>query len=220
MYLRSLCDRSDMTDTSLIYELSLWHCWCIIEPGISIYVNFCANSEYACDDWHLLDLRTESIWYRCCVIERGLWRRNVCLTMSRNWFRWWLGTAYTTRGYLNQWWHKPTLHKCVTQPHTRPREPLLWTIYSHNKIRELTLNWKQAKHNHIRHNASPIIRENHCRSIELMWPYTAFTHICGTHAGCCYTKRGGITTNLAVRNHWGYVTDVPKYHNAGIWSTD
>ena len=30
-------------------------------------------------------------------------------------------------------------------------------------------------------------------------------------------KRGGITTNLTLRNH---VTDVPKYHNAGIWSTD
>ena len=33
-------------------------------------------------------------------------------------------------------------------------------------------------------------------------------------------KRGGITTNLTLRNHGGYVTDVPKYHNAGIWSTD
>ena len=36
----------------------------------------------------------------------------------------------------------------------------------------------------------------------------------------CYTKRGGISTNLTLRSHGGYVTDVPKYHNAGIWSTD
>ena len=35
-----------------------------------------------------------------------------------------------------------------------------------------------------------------------------------------YTKRGGITTNLTLRSHGGYVTDVPKYHNACIWSTD
>ena len=27
-------------------------------------------------------------------------------------------------------------------------------------------------------------------------------------------------TNLTQRNHWVYVTDVPKYHSAGIWSTD
>ena len=35
------------------------------------------------------------------------------------------------------------------------------------------------------------------------------------HKYCCYTKCGGITTNSALRNHWGYDTDVPKYHNAG-----
>ena len=40
------------------------------------------------------------------------------------------------------------------------------------------------------------------------------------HKYCCYIKRGGITTNLTLLNHGGYVTDVPKYHNAGIWSTD
>ena len=40
------------------------------------------------------------------------------------------------------------------------------------------------------------------------------------HKYCCYTKRGGITTNLTLRNHWGYVTDVLKYHNAGKWSMD
>ena len=28
-------------------------------------------------------------------------------------------------------------------------------------------------------------------------------------------KMGGITTNLILRNHWGYFIDVSKYHNAG-----
>ena len=37
------------------------------------------------------------------------------------------------------------------------------------------------------------------------------------HKYCCYTKHGGITTNWTLRNHWGYVTDVSKYHNAGLW---
>ena len=40
------------------------------------------------------------------------------------------------------------------------------------------------------------------------------------HKYCCYTKRGGITTNSTLQNHWGYVNDVPKYRNAGIWSMD
>ena len=40
------------------------------------------------------------------------------------------------------------------------------------------------------------------------------------HKYCCYIKRGGIIINLTLRHHGGYVTDVPKYHNAGIWSTD
>ena len=40
------------------------------------------------------------------------------------------------------------------------------------------------------------------------------------HKYCCYTKRGGIATNLTPRNHWEYVTDVSKYHNAGKWSID
>ena len=35
------------------------------------------------------------------------------------------------------------------------------------------------------------------------------------HKYCCYTKRGGITASFTLRNHWGYVTDVSKYHNAG-----
>ena len=34
----------------------------------------------------------------------------------------------------------------------------------------------------------------------------------------CYTKHEGITTNSTLRNHWEYVTDVSKYHNAVIWS--
>ena len=40
------------------------------------------------------------------------------------------------------------------------------------------------------------------------------------HKYCCYTKCGHITTNLTLWNHWGYVTDVSKYHNAGKWSID
>ena len=40
------------------------------------------------------------------------------------------------------------------------------------------------------------------------------------HKYCCYIKCGGITTNLILWNHGGYVTDVPKYHSAGVWSTD
>ena len=34
------------------------------------------------------------------------------------------------------------------------------------------------------------------------------------------SQEGGITTNLTLRNHEGYVPDVPKYHNAGTWGTD
>ena len=29
----------------------------------------------------------------------------------------------------------------------------------------------------------------------------------------------GFYCNLTLQNHGGYVIDVPKYHNAGIWST-
>ena len=36
-----------------------------------------------------------------------------------------------------------------------------------------------------------------------------------SHKDCCYTKCGGITTNLTLRNHWWHITDVSKYHNAG-----
>ena len=36
------------------------------------------------------------------------------------------------------------------------------------------------------------------------------------HIYCCYTKHVGIMTNLALRNHWGYITDISKYHNPGI----
>ena len=35
-----------------------------------------------------------------------------------------------------------------------------------------------------------------------------------------YKTWGIIKTNLTSRNHLGYVTDVSKYHNAGIWSMD
>ena len=31
-------------------------------------------------------------------------------------------------------------------------------------------------------------------------------------------KTWGIATNLTLRNHWVYVTDVSKYHSVGIWS--
>ena len=40
------------------------------------------------------------------------------------------------------------------------------------------------------------------------------------HKYCCYTKHGSITASLTLQNHWGYVTNVPKYHNAGKLSMD
>ena len=40
------------------------------------------------------------------------------------------------------------------------------------------------------------------------------------HKCCCYTKCGSITASLTLRSHWGYVTDVSKYHNAGKLSMD
>ena len=36
----------------------------------------------------------------------------------------------------------------------------------------------------------------------------------------CYTKHGGIITNLNLWNPWGYVTDMAKYPNVDIWSMD
>ena len=33
-------------------------------------------------------------------------------------------------------------------------------------------------------------------------------------------KHEGIITNLTLRNPWGYITDISKYHNAGISSMD
>ena len=35
-----------------------------------------------------------------------------------------------------------------------------------------------------------------------------------------FTKHGGITASLALQNHWRYITDVSKYHNAGKLSMD
>ena len=40
------------------------------------------------------------------------------------------------------------------------------------------------------------------------------------HKYCCYTKHGAITTNLTLCNPCGYITDMSKYHNAGIWNID
>ena len=40
------------------------------------------------------------------------------------------------------------------------------------------------------------------------------------HKYCWYTKRGGIIASLTLWNHWGYVTNVSKYHNAGKLSMD
>ena len=52
--------------------------------------------------------------------------RYVCLTMSLQWFRLWLGAAYTTHFCLNKWWHKPKMYVCVTWPKNvntwRPRQ--------------------------------------------------------------------------------------------------
>ena len=40
------------------------------------------------------------------------------------------------------------------------------------------------------------------------------------HKYCCCTKCGGVTTDLILRSHWWYVTDVSKCCTAGIWSMD
>ena len=40
------------------------------------------------------------------------------------------------------------------------------------------------------------------------------------HKYCCYIKHGSILTNLTLHNSWWYVTDMSKYHNVGIRSTD
>ena len=37
------------------------------------------------------------------------------------------------------------------------------------------------------------------------------------HKYCCFTKHVGIWT---LRNHWAYIADMSKYHNAGIWNMD
>ena len=39
------------------------------------------------------------------------------------------------------------------------------------------------------------------------------------HKYCCYAKRGGNITNLTMKS-LGCITDVSKYHNAGICSMD
>ena len=38
------------------------------------------------------------------------------------------------------------------------------------------------------------------------------------HTYCCNLKPGDIITNLTIWNLSGYVADVSKYHNAGIWN--
>ena len=66
------------------------------------------------------------------------------------------------------------------------------------------------------HNDFPPSGEQpeHCRLAHYFWQPTAGC-IAIFHKYCCYTKHGGVSTNLT---HWGYVTDVSKYHNADIWS--
>ena len=51
---------------------------------------------------------------------------------------------------------------------------------------------------------------------ELKQPTTGWIAI--FHKYYYFTKRGGITTKLTLRNHKGYINDVSKYHNAGIWA--
>ena len=55
--------------------------------------------------------------------------------------------------------------------------------------------------------------EHHILAYELQQPTAGCIAIFHKYF-CC------IKTNLTLRNHWGYVTDVSKYHNAGIRSMD
>ena len=66
------------------------------------------------------------------------------------------------------------------------------------------------------HNDFPPSGEQpeHCILVHEFWQPTAGC-MAIFHKYCCYTKHGGVSTNLT---HWGYVTDVSKYNNAGIWS--
>ena len=69
-------------------------------------------------------------------------------------------------------------------------------------------------------NFSPSGEEpEHRKFAHELWQPTAVC-IAIFHKYCCYKKCGVITANLTLRNHWGYVTDVSKYHNADIWSMD
>ena len=40
------------------------------------------------------------------------------------------------------------------------------------------------------------------------------------HKYCCCTKHEWIITKSTPRNHYGYIADMPKYHNMGIWISD
>ena len=39
----------------------------------------------------------------------------VQLPKLQHWFRYWLGAVQATSHYLNQWWSRLVMHKCVTQ---------------------------------------------------------------------------------------------------------
>ena len=60
--------------------------------------------------------------------------------------------------------------------------------------------------------------EHHILAHELKQPTAGCIAL--FHKYCCYAKRGGIKIDLTLRNHWRYVTDVSKYHKAGIRSMD
>ena len=50
----------------------------------------------------------------CCARSQRwdlLWR--VCLSMSDNWFRKWLGTENRRHSYVNPWWARSLPHICV-----------------------------------------------------------------------------------------------------------
>ena len=56
------------------------------------------------------------------------------------------------------------------------------------------------------HNVYKLIsRTTNCRLLAIFYKY------------CCYIKYVGIITNLTLRNHWGYITDMSKCHGAGVW---
>ena len=83
------------------------------------------------------------------------------------------------------------------------------------------------KYNRWSHGYSPISQGfspageqlEHRKLAHELWQPTAGC-IAIFHKYCCYSKRDYITTNLALRNHWGYAADVSKYHNAGKLSMD